>query len=88
MHQGNGTAAILAGHRSIFTFSIHAEKNFPFRKFPSDLDIGLDSGTGDAEYLAVLEEALWRVLAQAGADLVIYLAGADPYVGDKLGHLA
>jgi acetoin utilization deacetylase AcuC-like enzyme len=88
VHQGNGTAAILAGDRSIFTFSIHAEKNFPFRKFPSDLDIGLDSGTGDAEYLAVLEEALWRVLAQAGADLVIYLAGADPYVGDKLGHLA
>jgi len=88
VHQGNGTAAILAGDRSIFTFSIHAEKNFPFRKFPSDLDIGLDSGTGDAEYLAVLEEALWRVLAQAGADLVIYLAGADPFVGDKLGHLA
>jgi len=88
VHQGNGTAAILAGDRSIFTFSIHAEKNFPFRKFPSDLDIGLDSGTGDAEYLAVLEEALWRVLAQAGADLAIYLAGADPFVGDKLGHLA
>lgn len=88
VHQGNGTAAILAGDNSIYTFSIHAEKNFPFRKFPSDLDIGLDSGTGDAEYLAVLEEALWRVLAQAGADLVIYLAGADPYVGDRLGHLA
>jgi acetoin utilization deacetylase AcuC-like enzyme len=88
VHQGNGTAAILAGDRSIYTFSIHAEKNFPFRKSPSDLDIGLDSGTGDAEYLAVLEEALWRVLAQAGADLIIYLAGADPYEGDRLGHLA
>lgn len=88
VHQGNGTAAILAGDTSIFTFSIHAEKNFPFRKFPSDLDIGLESGTGDADYLAVLEEALWRVLAQAGADLVIYLAGADPFVGDRLGHLA
>lgn len=88
VHQGNGTAAILAGDRSIYTFSIHAEKNFPFRKSPSDLDIGLEAGIGDAEYLDVLEEALWRVLAQAGADLVIYLAGADPFVGDRLGHLA
>ena len=52
VHQGNGTAAILAGDTSIFTFSIHAEKNFPFRKSASDLDIGLEAGTGDAEYLA------------------------------------
>ncbi len=87
VHQGNGTAAITAGDSSIFTFSIHAEKNFPFRKVASDLDIGLENGVGDAEYLAILEEALWRALAQANADLAIYLAGADPFSGDRLGLL-
>jgi acetoin utilization deacetylase AcuC-like enzyme len=88
VHQGNGTAAILAGDPAIFTFSIHGEKNFPFRKSPSDLDIGLDNDTGDAEYLAMLEEGVWRSLALANPDLVIYLAGADPYAGDRLGRLA
>lgn len=87
VHQGNGTAAITAGDPSIFTFSIHGEKNFPFRKVPSDLDIGLDNGTEDAEYLSMLEEGLWRALALANADLAIYLAGADPFAGDRLGHL-
>lgn len=87
VHQGNGTAAITAGDSSIFTFSIHAEKNFPFRKEASDLDIGLDNGTGDDDYLQLLEEGLWRAIAQANADLVIYLAGVDPYTGDKLGLL-
>lgn len=88
VHQGNGTAAILAGDPTVFTFSIHAEKNFPFRKSRSDLDIGLPDGTGDDLYLEVLEEGVRRALALAGADLALYLAGADPYVGDRLGRLA
>ncbi len=88
VHQGNGTAAILAGDPTIFTFSIHAEKNFPFRKSRSDLDLGLPDGTGDDLYLEVLEEGVRRALALAGADLALYLAGADPYVGDRLGRLA
>ncbi|GAB4574821.1 MAG: histone deacetylase [Anaerolineae bacterium] len=87
VHQGNGTAAITAGDPTIFTFSIHAEKNFPFRKVPSDLDIGLPSGLGDDEYLAMLGEGLWRALSLANADLAIYLAGADPYADDRLGLL-
>jgi acetoin utilization deacetylase AcuC-like enzyme len=87
VHQGNGTAAIMAGDPNVFTFSIHGEKNFPFRKVASDLDIGLDNGTGDLEYLEILGEGLWRALAQANADLAIYLAGADPYKGDRLGLL-
>jgi acetoin utilization deacetylase AcuC-like enzyme len=88
VHQGNGTAAILAGDASIFTFSIHGEKNFPFRKVPGDLDIGLPDETGDDVYLSALEAGLHDALAQAEADLAIYLAGADPYVGDRLGRLA
>ncbi|HEX2906872.1 MAG TPA: histone deacetylase [Phototrophicaceae bacterium] len=88
VHQGDGTAAILAGDPTIFTFSMHSAKNFPFRKMQSSLDIELDDGTDDSEYLALLEEGLWRAEAQANADLVIYLAGADPYAGDRLGRLA
>jgi acetoin utilization deacetylase AcuC-like enzyme len=88
VHQGNGTAAIFAGDPSVFTLSIHAEKNFPFRKSKSDLDLGLPDGTGDALYLEVLEEGLRRALALANADLAIYLAGADPFVRDRLGRLA
>ncbi|MFC1961073.1 histone deacetylase [Chloroflexota bacterium] len=87
VHQGNGTAAITNGDPAITTFSIHAEKNFPFRKIASDLDIGLDNGADDEEYLMMLEEGLWRILAQANADLVIFLAGVDPYAGDRLGLL-
>jgi acetoin utilization deacetylase AcuC-like enzyme len=88
VHQGNGTAALAAGDPTIFTFSIHNERNFPLHKEPSDLDIGLDDGTGDAEYLGALEEGLRRALDLAGADLAIYLAGADPYEGDLWGRLA
>jgi acetoin utilization deacetylase AcuC-like enzyme len=88
VHQGNGTAAMTAGDPSIYTFSIHAEKNFPFHKEPGDLDIALPDATGDAAYLAILEDALWRVFWQARPDLVIYLAGADPYFKDTLGRLA
>ncbi len=88
VHQGNGTAAILAGDSSVFTFSMHGRNNFPFRKEKSDWDIELPDGTGDDEYLALLDWALPLVLERARPDLVIYLAGADPYAGDRLGKLA
>lgn len=88
VHQGNGTADILRGDPTVFTFSIHGESNFPFRKVPSDLDIGLNDNTGDAEYLDILETALERALFLANADFAIYLAGADPYHADRLGKLA
>ena len=88
VHQGNGTASITASDPTIFTFSIHSRSNFPLRKEPSDLDISLEDGTGDDEYLAALREGLERSLGLAEADLAIYLAGADPYRKDRLGHLA
>jgi len=88
VHQGDGSAAILAGDESVFTFSIHAENNYPFSKQASDLDVGLPNLTGDAEYLAALEPALAQALERARADWVIYLAGADPYAGDRLGKLS
>lgn len=87
VHQGDGTAAILATDPSIFTFSIHAEKNYPFRKPPSDLDIGLADDTADADYLAALREGLDHALTASRPDLAIYLAGADPFMGDTLGRL-
>lgn len=87
VHQGDGTAAIFAGDPSVFTFSIHGAGNFPFHKQRSDLDLELEDGTGDDVYLALLEEGVRRALAQANADLAIYLAGADPYAGDRLGRL-
>lgn len=87
VHQGNGTAALTAGDPTIFTFSMHGAKNFPFHKEHSDLDIALDDATGDEQYLAALRWGLSR-LPWTEADLVIYLAGADPYVGDTLGRLA
>lgn len=87
VHQGDGTAAILQGDASVFTFSIHGEKNFPARKQRSDLDLGLPDDTGDDAYLAALAGALPQVLATQ-PQLVIYLAGADPFVGDRLGRLA
>ena len=87
VHQGNGTAAILEGDSTIFTFSIHGAKNFPFKKQRSDLDIGLPDGTEDEEYHAHLAEAL-HSLGSVDADLVIFQSGADPYVDDRLGRLA
>jgi acetoin utilization deacetylase AcuC-like enzyme len=88
VHQGDGTAAILAGDSSVFTFSVHGARNFPFHKQKSDLDIELPDGTTDAVYLDAVEEGVGRALAMAGADLAIYLAGADPYAGDRLGRMA
>lgn len=88
VHQGNGTHAIFGGDSTVFTFSVHASRNYPFAKVPGCLDVELADGTGDDEYLAVLGDALPRVLAAARPDLVVYLAGADPHVGDRLGRLA
>ena len=87
VHQGNGTAHILENDESIFTFSIHGEKNFPFRKERSDLDIGLPDGTEDDDYLAALEGAL-KKMTRVPADFCIFQSGADPYHGDKLGRLS
>lgn len=88
VHQGNGTARILERDDSVFTLSIHAESNYPFRKASSDLDVGLPDGTGDAAYLEALEVALGSLAERFKPDLVLYLAGADVYRGDRLGRLA
>lgn len=88
VHQGNGTAEICAGDPTVFTFSIHGAKNFPFRKQPSDLDIDLEDGTADDAYLDALRQGLDQAVERARADLAIYLAGADPYHGDTLGRLS
>jgi acetoin utilization deacetylase AcuC-like enzyme len=88
VHQGNGTAALAAGDPTLFAFSIHNQNNFPLHKEPSDVDIGLPDGTGDEEYLRALRPGLLTALDRARADLAIYLAGADPYEGDRLGRLA
>ena len=87
VHQGNGTAAILAGDPTCYTFSIHGAKNFPFHKETSDHDIALEDGAGDAEYLAALDAGLCQALEESHADLAIYLAGSDPFEDDKLGRL-
>jgi len=88
VHQGNGTAEILAGDDSVFTFSIHAARNFPVRKEPGDLDVPLDDGTTDEPYLEALERALDQSIARSRPELVFYLAGADPFAGDRLGRLS
>jgi acetoin utilization deacetylase AcuC-like enzyme len=87
VHQGNGTAEIFAADETVFTMSIHGARNFPLRKQPGSLDVPLEDGTGDEEYLERLEEAVAESFARAGADLVLYIAGADPYEGDRLGRL-
>ncbi|MBI1257930.1 MAG: histone deacetylase [Chloroflexi bacterium] len=88
VHQGNGTAAILAGDSTVFTFSVHGAKNFPFHKEKSDLDLELPDGTSDEVYLQYVEEGARRAIAMANADLAIYLAGADPFYKDRLGRMA
>jgi acetoin utilization deacetylase AcuC-like enzyme len=87
VHQGNGTAAIFRDEPAVFTFSLHGAKNFPFRKETSDLDVTFEDGAGDDEYLAALDRHLPAVLDGHGPDVVFYLAGADPYEGDRLGRL-
>ena len=87
VHQGNGTASIFRGDDSVFTFSVHGARNFPFTKEASDLDIELADGTGDDEYLWHLERGLDETLERSRPQLAIYLAGADPYEDDRLGRL-
>lgn len=87
VHHGNGTAAVFRDEPEVFTFSIHQEHNYPAWKPPSDLDLGLADGTGDREYLGLLERHLPEVLDRHRPDLLFFLAGADPYEHDQLGGL-
>ena len=86
VHQGNGTARAFRGDDAVFTLSLHQQRNYPTPKEPGDLDVGLEDGTGDAEYLERLEQALGRVWESA-PEVVIYQAGADTYREDQLGGL-
>ena len=87
VHQGNGTHALFAGDAETYTFSMHGRRNYPFVKVAGSLDIELEDGTDDATYLGLLAEWLPKVLQAARADIVFYLAGADPHEGDRLGRL-
>ena len=88
VHHGNGTAELLAGDPASFTFSMHGQNNFPLRKPPSSLDVGLEDGTGDEAYLAALDAHLGGVLDAARADIGFYLAGVDVVAGDRFGRLS
>ncbi|MFZ0268026.1 histone deacetylase, partial [Caulobacter sp.] len=88
VHQGDGTARIFEGDASVFTFSMHAEKNFPARKAVSDLDVDLPDGMGDEAYLETLSGILPDLLARTAPDLVFFNAGVDPHADDKLGRLS
>ena len=88
VHQGDGTASIFAGDRGVLTLSLHAEKNFPFRKVAGDLDVPLPDGTGDAAYLSALHRALVQAGAAGPFDFVFYNAGVDVHGEDRLGRLA
>ncbi len=87
VHQGDGSAAIFANNPSVFVFSMHGEKNFPFRKFPADLDVALPDGTGDDDYLRALTDHLPAVF-EFRPDFIFYQAGVDPLAEDRLGRLA
>jgi acetoin utilization deacetylase AcuC-like enzyme len=87
VHQGNGTAFIFAEDESVFTLSIHQKNNYPVPKPPSDLDVDLDDGTGDDEYLELLGQSVRKALEEFKPDLIFYLGGADPYREDQLGGL-
>jgi acetoin utilization deacetylase AcuC-like enzyme len=89
VHQGDGTAELLRPDPEAFTLSVQCERNYPFTRIPSDLDVELPAGTGDEDYLAALDRALDEALARfPDPDLVFYVAGADPWEGDALGRLA
>ena len=88
VHQGDGTAALLAGRPGIATYSIHAEKNFPVRKARSTVDVPLADGVRDDEYLAMLEATLTPLVDRVQPQIVLYQAGVDPFVEDRLGRLA
>jgi len=87
VHQGNGTARIFLGDPDVFTFSLHGARNYPFHREQSRLDVELPDGADAAAYLAALDAHLDRVFDEAAPDLVFYLAGADPYAGDRFGRL-
>jgi acetoin utilization deacetylase AcuC-like enzyme len=87
VHQGNGTARIFLGDPDVFTFSLHGARNYPFHRERSRLDVELPDRAGDSEYLGALDAHLDLVLDEAAPDLVFYLAGADPYAGDRFGRL-
>ena len=88
VHHGDGTALIFQGEPHVFTFSMHCDDNWPLEKPPSDLDVALPKGTGDAGYLAALDDCLPALLDQVRPDLVFYIAGVDPHQDDRLGKLA
>jgi len=88
VHQGDGTADLLAADPGAFTLSLHGARNYPFKRIPSDLDVELESGTGDERYLEALAAALDHAVPRAEPELAFYLAGADPWAGDRLGRLA
>ena len=87
VHQGNGTAKIFEEQEAVFTFSIHGEHNYPFRKEKSDYDIGFRDGTTDQQYLSVLEEALADIFSKVKPDFAFYLSGVDVLASDKFGKL-
>ena len=88
VHQDDGTAQIFASVPEVFTLSLHGARNYPFTRVPSDLDVDLPSGTGDEAYLSALDRALDVALSRSRPELAFYLAGADPWHGDRLGRLA
>jgi acetoin utilization deacetylase AcuC-like enzyme len=88
VHQGDGTASLCAADPLTFTLSVHAAANYPFHRETSDLDVDLPTGTGDDAYLVALERALHEAVPVARPDLLVFLAGADPWEGDALGRLA
>lgn len=88
VHQGNGTASIFSGNDAVFTFSMHAKSNYPFIKEKSDCDLELPDGTGDQDYLALLNDHLPVLIRQHAPDFIFYLSGVDVLSGDKLGRLA
>jgi acetoin utilization deacetylase AcuC-like enzyme len=88
VHQGDGTADVLGPDPDAFTLSLHGARNYPFQRIPSDLDVDLPSGTGDADYLEALDHALDAALDGREPEIAFYLAGADPWEGDRLGRLA
>ena len=87
VHQGNGTAEIFQHHPHVFTFSVHGQTNYPFKKEVSDLDIGLATGTSDQEYLAIINEYVPKLINQEKPDFIFYLSGVDILETDKLGNL-
>lgn len=87
VHQGDGTASILRNDSTIFTLSLHGERNYPFRKQQSDLDVALPDGCDDAYYLEQLRAAIGQLTERIQADFIVYLAGADPHESDRLGRL-